>query len=57
MMRQLQNWFERLVGVVQAEAEMRRRAREIFAPRELPAEIHLPACWRRQPRVRQRRFA
>ncbi|MCE1171797.1 hypothetical protein [Azovibrio restrictus] len=54
MMQQLQNWFDRMVGVASLEREMHRQAREIYRARELPAEIHLPACWRRLPRVGQR---
>lgn len=51
MMQQLQGWFDRMVGVAHLEREMHRQAREIYRPRELPAHVHLPACWRRLPRV------
>ena len=53
MMQQLQSLFDRMVGVAQYERELHRQAREIYRPRELPARIHLPACWRRRPRVGQ----
>ncbi|MCX8146598.1 MAG: hypothetical protein N3C59_09735 [Azovibrio sp.] len=51
MLQQLQTLFDRVVGVAQSEREAYRLAREIYRPRELPAHIHLPACWRRRPRV------
>ena len=49
MMQQLQGWFDRMIGVAHLEREMQRQAREIYRPRELPAQVHLPACWRRKP--------
>ncbi|MDR3053966.1 MAG: hypothetical protein LBU53_00970 [Zoogloeaceae bacterium] len=55
MMQQLQHWFERVVGVARLEREMYRQAWEIYRPRELPATLQLPACWRRQARVRRLR--
>lgn len=51
MMQQLQHWFDRMMGVARMEREMYQKAWDIYQPRELPAELQLPACWRRQTRV------
>jgi hypothetical protein len=52
MMQQLQHWFDRMMGVARLEREMYQQAWDIYQPRELPAALQLPACWRRQSRVR-----
>ncbi|MDR1889433.1 MAG: hypothetical protein LBQ81_08685 [Zoogloeaceae bacterium] len=52
MLQHLQNWFERMLGVARLEREMHQQAWEIYQHRELPATLQLPACWRRQSRVR-----
>lgn len=51
-MKQLQKWFDLIAGISHDEQARLARAREIFADNgnEL-LELHVPACWRRTPRI------
>lgn len=53
-MKQIQHWFDRLVGVAAEEARLRRMAHTVFAAAEDFAALETPACWRRACRVGHR---
>lgn len=51
-MKQIQHWFDRLVGVAAEEARLRRMAHNVFSGgAENFAALETPACWRRARRV------
>lgn len=51
-MKNLQKWFERIVGHDPLEDERLRRARQVFARENFDDRpLRLPACWRRRVRV------
>lgn len=50
-MKQIQHWFDRLVGVAAEEARLRRMAHAVFDVAEDFAALETPACWRRARRV------
>lgn len=50
-MKQIQHWFDRLVGVAAEEARLRQMAHAVFAAAEDFAALETPACWRRARRV------
>lgn len=50
-MKQIQHWFDRLVGIAAEEARLRQTARTVFAAAEDFAALETPACWRRARRV------
>lgn len=52
-MKRLQQWFDQIAGVTQDERDRQARAREIFATVGVDiSRLTMPACWRRQARVR-----
>ena len=52
-MDQIQGWFEKIVGLTQAERERRAFAEFIFHRPSFDAEaLHMPACWRRKATAR-----
>jgi len=55
-MKQLQKWFDRLVGISEEEQKRLAMAHAIFGARgpDLSA-LHKPACWRRPQTNRARR--
>ncbi len=51
-MKQIQHWFDRLVGVAAEEARLRQLAHDVFRhDRADFAALESPACWRRAARV------
>ena len=51
-MNRIQNWFDHIMGITQAEQRQRDRAMEIFNPAKTSlVGLETPACWRRPVRV------
>ena len=51
-MKRLQYWFDQIVGMASIEEERRALARQIYdSHRFSDANLALPACWRRSPRI------
>ncbi|MDD2885526.1 MAG: hypothetical protein PHT48_10830 [Dechloromonas sp.] len=53
-MKQLQKWFDMMAGISQDEQQRLAMAHAIFNDSEMDfSPLHTPACWRRQPQIRQ----
>lgn len=51
-MKRLQQWFDLIAGISQAEHARLERARAIFAANGTDVEaLKTPACWRRRTRI------
>lgn len=51
MMDSIQSWFDRLVGVQSAQAHQPKGMDAYFQAVQARAELDVPACWRRAPKV------